>query len=172
MIFHDTDAFGPGQGKGCPPGIAVVCHRKNGGNHYMPEWMKMDSEVSILSERMVSRWILPRHMPRRRWKLIQGLHRIHEVSGDPQHTVILGGAERARHLGQRARFFPVAQQLFEQPVPDALLKPVWHMNILRARNLGRGIWDRCRWYFHAWSVARYIEYVAAAGKAVNPCPCL
>ncbi|MFA6651846.1 MAG: DUF5597 domain-containing protein, partial [Bacteroidales bacterium] len=25
-------------------------------------------------------------------------------------------------------------------------------------------------YFHAWSVARYIEYVAAAGKAVNPMP--
>lgn len=25
-------------------------------------------------------------------------------------------------------------------------------------------------YFHAWSVARYIEFVAAAGKAVNPLP--
>jgi hypothetical protein len=25
-------------------------------------------------------------------------------------------------------------------------------------------------FFHAWSVASYINYVAAAGKAVNPLP--
>jgi hypothetical protein len=59
-------------------------------------------------------------------------------------------------------------------VPAELLKP----EILKELNkpvVAKGTWrqvfgDDADEFFHAWSVARYIGYVAAAGKAVNPLP--
>ena len=59
-------------------------------------------------------------------------------------------------------------------MPDALLKA----EVLEQLNVpagAKGTWEEvfgmnADEYFHAWSVARYIEYVASAGKAVNPLP--
>ena len=67
-----------------------------------------------------------------------------------------------------------AQKLFEGQVPAELLKPA----ILKELNkpvVSKGTWqevfgDDADEYFHAWSVAHYIGYVAAAGKAVYPLP--
>ena len=61
-----------------------------------------------------------------------------------------------------------AQKLFEQPVPEALLKP----EVLKQLGIGgkpRGTWsevfgEHADEYFHAWHVASYIEYVAAPKK--------
>jgi hypothetical protein len=71
-------------------------------------------------------------------------------------------------------YSPAAQKLFEGPVPAELLKP----EVLKALNRpvdAKGTWQEvfgndADEYFHAWSVARYIGHVAAAGKAVNPLP--
>lgn len=64
-------------------------------------------------------------------------------------------------------------KLFRSDVPAALLKP----EILAELGAGakEGSWtevfgERADEYFHAWHVASYIEYVAAAGKAVYPLP--
>jgi hypothetical protein len=67
-----------------------------------------------------------------------------------------------------------AQKLFEGQVPAELLKP----EILKALNktvIAKGTWTEvfgkdADEYFQAWSVAKYIGYVAAAGKAVNSLP--
>jgi hypothetical protein len=71
-------------------------------------------------------------------------------------------------------YSPTAQKLFEGQVPAELLKPA----VLKALNkpvVEKGTWQEvfgedADEYFHAWSVAHYIGYVAAAGKAVYPLP--
>jgi hypothetical protein len=67
-----------------------------------------------------------------------------------------------------------AQKLFEGPVPSELLKPA----LLKALNVPvvtEGSWqkvfgDRADEYFQAWSIARFVGRVAAAGKAEYPLP--
>jgi hypothetical protein len=76
--------------------------------------------------------------------------------------------------GQVHRLSPEAQKLFEGPVPAELLKPEV-LKVLNKPVVGKGTWTEvfgndADEYFHAWSVARYIGYVAAAGKAVYPLP--
>ena len=67
---------------------------------------------------------------------------------DPQHTVILVQVQNEPGTWGSVRdFSPAAQQLFEQPVPDALLKAevLEQLNVLPVpRNLGRGVWNECR----------------------------
>ena len=68
----------------------------------------------------------------------------------------------------------VAQKLFEGQVPAELLRP----EMLKALNRpldSKGTWKEvfgkdADEYFHAWSIARYIGQVAAAGKKEYPLP--
>jgi hypothetical protein len=71
-------------------------------------------------------------------------------------------------------YSPLAQKLFEGPVPASLLKPAV-LTALKVPVVTDGTWqqvfgDRADEYFQAWSVARYIGQVAAAGKAAYPLP--
>jgi hypothetical protein len=67
-----------------------------------------------------------------------------------------------------------ARKLFEDQVPQELLNP----EVLKALKKpidAKGTWQEvfgndADEYFHAWSVAKYVGYVAAAGKAVNKLP--
>ena len=67
-----------------------------------------------------------------------------------------------------------AQKLFEELVPAELLNP----EVLKALNVpanSEGTWskvfgDRADEYFQAWSIARFIGQVAAAGKKEYPLP--
>jgi hypothetical protein len=94
---------------------------------------------------------------------------------DPQYTVLMVQVQNEPgSWGSVRDFSPAAQKLFEAQVPAELLKP----EVLKALNRpadSRGTWQEvfgtdADEYFHAWSVARYIGYVAAAGKAVNKLP--
>lgn len=93
----------------------------------------------------------------------------------PQHTVLMVQVENEPGSWGSVRDYSAdAQKLFEGPVPEELLTPA----ILKALNKSveaRGTWKEvfgndADEYFQAWSVARYIGYIAAAGKAVNPLP--
>ena len=94
---------------------------------------------------------------------------------DPQHTVIMVQVENEPGTyGSQRDFSEEAEKLFQAPVPAALLKP----EVLQALNKptdAKGTWSQvfgsdADEFFHAWSVASYINYVAAAGKAVNQLP--
>ena len=86
----------------------------------------------------------------------------HLKAVDPQHTVIMVQVENETGTWGSVRdFSPLAQKAFDGPVPAALLK---------ARNLKPGTWRQvfgadADEVFHAWSVAHYVDTVAAAGKA-------
>jgi len=152
---------------------------KNGSNHYMPEWMKQDAEKY---PNITGKNGQPVDSPSPHTKAAMKADAKAFASvmsylkkADSRHTVIMVQVQNEPGAWGSVRdYSATAQKLFESQVPDELLKP----EILKALNkpvVTKGTWTEvfgkdADEYFHAWSVARYIEYVAAAGKAVNSLP--
>jgi len=152
---------------------------KNGSNHYMPEWMKRDAaKYPNLTNQKGQPVDSP--SPNVKATLDADIKAFTAVmrylkTADPQHTVLMVQVENeAGSWGSVRDYSPLAQKIFEGPVPAELLKP----GVLAALNVpavSGGTWqqvfgDRADEYFQAWSIARYIGQVAAAGKAVYPLP--
>ena len=152
---------------------------KNGSSHYMPEWMKREAgkypNITGRNGRPVDspspHTQAAMEADAKAFAAVMG----HLKEADPQHTVIMIQVENEPGAWGSVRdYSPAAQKLFEGPVPAELLKP----ELLKALNRpvdAKGTWQEvfgngADEYFHAWSVARYIEHIAAAGKAVNPLP--
>jgi len=152
---------------------------KNGSNHYMPGWMKRDAAKypningkngqPVDSPSPHTRATLDADIK----AFTAVMHYLKEV--DKLHTVILVQVENESGAWGSVRDYSAsAQKLFEASVPAELLKPA----LLKAMNVStvkNGTWqqvfgDRADEYFHAWSVARFIGQVAAAGKAEYPLP--
>jgi hypothetical protein len=152
---------------------------KNGSNHYMPEWMKSDAtkypNITGKNGRPVDS-----PSPHTQAAMEADAKAFAAVMSylkktDPQSTVLMVQVQNEPgSWGSVRDFSPAAQKLFEAQVPAELLKP----EVLKALNRpvdATGTWQEvfgtdADEYFHAWSVARYIGYVAAAGKAVNKLP--
>lgn len=152
---------------------------KNGSNHYMPEWMKRESKrfpnVTGKNGKPIDS---PSPHTEEAMKLDAAAFA--KVMGylkekDPQHTVIMVQVENEPGSWDTVRdYSPKAEKIFSGPVPkelmtDALLQ---ELGGIKKQN---GSWKdvfgaRADEYFHAWHVAKYIDYVAAAGKDVNPLP--
>lgn len=86
---------------------------------------------------------------------------------DPQNTVILvqpenevGSYRNPRDYGDKA------QKLFNGPVPAELVKALGK----RAGTWAAVFGDQADRAFNTWYIARYINEIAAAGKAVKPLP--
>ncbi len=152
---------------------------KNGSSHYMPEWMKrepskypnvtgrngqtVDSPSPHISAAMDA--------DAKAFAAVMG----HLKGADPQHTVLMVQVENEPGAWGSVRDYSLeAQKLFQGPVPAELLKS----EVLKALNkhvVSSGSWkevfgDDADEYFQAWSVARYVGFVAAAGKAVYQLP--
>jgi len=147
---------------------------KNGSAHYLPLWMKADParyprvlgpdgrRVDSPSPHSAAALAADT----RAFRAFLG----HLREADRDHTVILVQVENEPGTWNSVRDFgPEAEKLFAGPVPAELL-----------RALGRSAAAGADWraafgpdadeYFHAWSVARFIGEVAAAGKAEYPLP--
>lgn len=152
---------------------------KNGSNHYMPEWMKIDA---ARYPNITGQNGQPVDSPSPNIKAtmeadIKAFAAVMRYlrQADAQHTVIMVQVENESGAWGSVRdYSALAQKLFEGPVPSELLKP----GVLKALNVpvvAEGSWqkvfgDRADEYFQAWSVARFVGQVAAAGKAVYPLP--
>ena len=152
---------------------------KNGSNLYMPEWMKKNAEKypNIIGKN-------GKHVdspsPNFKATMDADVKAFTAVMGylkkaDQQHSVIMVQVENEPGAWGSVRdYSATAQQVFEQAVPAALLKP----SVLQELHIdaaSKGTWknvfgERADEYFQAWSVASFIEKVAAAGKAVYPLP--
>lgn len=144
---------------------------KNTGPTYTPEWVKTDTRRFPRMKRRdgSSHYVLSPHgrntLEADRRAFVRLMQHIREI--DPQHTVIMVQPENEVGSGGQPRdFAPEAQRLFEGPVPAQLL-----------RALGRqsGSWSQvfgahADQAFNAWYTARYIDEIAAAGKAVLDLP--
>lgn len=138
---------------------------KNTGPSYTPEWVKSDTRrfPRMMTKDGKTHYVLSPHA---RTTLDADKHAFaalmaHVRDIDPQHTVIMVQVENETGSYQSPRdFSPVAQRLFAQPIPPDL-----------ARRIGKsGTWSQTFGWkadqaFNAWYTARYVDEVAAAGKA-------
>jgi len=138
---------------------------KNTNPQYTPEWVKADSKrfPREIAPDGSTHWVMSAHgratleADKRAFAAL--MRHIRQV--DPQHTIIMVQVENETgSYGISRDFSPAAQRLFSQPIPAEL-----------ARRIGRkGTWSEAfgktaDQAFNAWYVARYVDQVAAAGKA-------
>jgi hypothetical protein len=147
---------------------------KSGSNHYMPQWMKLDPQRY---PNMIGRdgKFIDSPSPHSEATLEADITAFtafmrHLKDVDPRHTVIMVQVENEPgSWGSVRDYSPVAQKLFEGPVPAealaAMQKPV-----PSDANWSAAFGKDADEYFQVWHVARFIGRVAAAGKAVYPLP--
>jgi beta-galactosidase GanA len=86
---------------------------------------------------------------------------------DAQHTVIMVQPENETGTYRSVRdYSPEAEQLFQGPVPEALVAALGRSPGTWTEVFGKDADE----FFHAWHIGRYVGEVAAAGKAVKPLP--
>jgi len=147
---------------------------KNGSSHYLPMWMKHQPELCPLiigrdGRRVDSPSPHSAALLEADIRAFSGLMR-HLRQADPGHTVIMVQVENEPGSWNTVRdFSPAAQKLFAAPVPVELL------TALGKEGRAGGDWTAvfgsdADEFFHAWSVARFIGQVAAAGKAEYALP--
>ena len=152
---------------------------KNGSNHYMPEWMKSDAEkypnITGANGKPVDS-----PSPNIEATLQADIKAFTAVmkylkKADNRHTVIMVQVENeSGSWGSVRDYSAAAQKLIDGAVPHELLHPEVLKELHHTAAL-EGSWQKvfgndADEYFHAWSVARFIGQVAAAGKAVYPLP--
>ncbi|GAA4757366.1 beta-galactosidase [Sphingomonas daechungensis] len=138
---------------------------KNTNPQYTPEWVKSDTRrfPREIAPNGKSYFVMSAHgratleADKKAFAALMS----HLRGADPQHTVIMVQVQNETGSYDIPRdFSPTAQRLFAQPIPAEL-----------ARMLRRsGTWSQAfgataDQAFNAWHVARYVDEVAAAGKA-------
>ncbi len=144
---------------------------KNNGPNYAPHWVKTDNvrfpRVITADGRTLNS--LSPHAPatlEADRKAFAQLMR-HLKQTDPQRTVILVQPQNEPGTyGSVRDFSPLAQKVFDGPVPDALLKKLGKSPGSWAQVFGADADE----FFHAWHIAYFIGQVAAAGKAEYALP--
>jgi beta-galactosidase GanA len=147
---------------------------KNGSSHYIPLWMKNqpDKYPRIIGK---SGRRVDSPSPHAPAALEADIHAFsalmrHLKSIDARHTVIMVQVENEPgSWGSVRDFSPAAQKLFMEPVPAELLRGAG-ANVSAGGNWPEVFGTNADEYFHAWSVARFIGQVAAAGKIEYPLP--
>ncbi|MGA7916484.1 MAG: DUF5597 domain-containing protein [Candidatus Acidiferrales bacterium] len=148
---------------------------KNGSSHYLPLWMMRSPE---LYPRMIDANGRPVDSPspfaaatlHADIAAFSALMR-HLKAADGQHTVLMVQVENEPGTWGCVRdYSPAAQKVFEAPVPAELLTALHQQVSTASANWQQVFGDDAEEFFHAWAIARYINQVAAAGKAIYPLP--
>ncbi|PZQ26927.1 MAG: glycoside hydrolase [Stenotrophomonas acidaminiphila] len=144
---------------------------KNNGPNYAPAWVKLDNvrfPRVITADGRTLNSLSPHaqatlEADRKAFVALM----THLKAADPQRTVIMVQPQNEPGTyGSVRDFSPLAQKVFEGPVPDALLKKLG-----KSPGTWRDVFGAdADEFFHAWHIAHYIDQVAEAGKAVYPLP--
>jgi beta-galactosidase GanA len=144
---------------------------KNTGPSYAPEWVKTDTRrfPRMRTRDGQTHYVLSPHSEQTlaadRRAFVRLMEHIRDI--DPQNTIIMVQPENeVGSYGSPRDFSPAAQRLFDGPVPGELV---------RAMRRRPGTWSevfgaRADQAFNSWYTARYIDQIAAAGKAVKNLP--
>lgn len=141
---------------------------KNGSGHYIPEWMKRDEAKypHVVNEKGRTVDSLSPHAPATLAadkRAFAALMRHLKATDGTRHTVILVQVENETGTyGSMRDYSAAGNTRFEQEVPGAVRTAM--------KTTKTGTWeavfgDEADEFFHAWSIARYVDEVAAAGKA-------
>jgi beta-galactosidase GanA len=145
---------------------------KNGKMHYAPEWVKTDpahfprvmdargAPIDVLSPNA------PANLQADKAAFAALMRHLRAIDGE-QHTVLLVQVENeSGSLGAVRDFSPAAEQQFQAQVPAELVKALGKRPGAWREVFGADADET----FAAYSVAHYINQVAAAGKAEFPLP--
>ena len=148
---------------------------KNGSQHYMPEWMKLDTVkyphvIGKNGDAVDSPSPFAAASLEADKKAFAAFVR-HLKTADPERTVIMVQVENESGTwGSLRDYSPAANKLFEAPVPPEVLSAMQVKAASPASNWQEAFGPEAEVNFHAWAVAKYVGQVAAAGKAVYPLP--
>jgi hypothetical protein len=148
---------------------------KNGSNHYMPKWMKLDPDrypnmigadgKYIDSPSPVAKDTLTADI-----QAFTTLMR-HLKEADPEHTVLMVQVENEPGVWDGVRdYSPAAQKLFDGVVPAEVLAAMGKTNVGGSPTWHDAFGDNADEYFQVWCVSKFIGQVAAAGKTVYSLP--
>jgi len=145
---------------------------KNGRMHYVPEWVKTDTArfprmidqrgepVDVLSPNASA------NLGADKKAFVALMHHLREIDGE-RHTVLLVQVENeSGSLGTVRDFSATAEKQFQAEVPSQLAKTL-HKKAGTWKEVFGADADET---FAAYSVAHYINEIAAAGKAEFPLP--
>jgi hypothetical protein len=150
---------------------------KNTSPQYTPEWVKFDNRRfprMVGPDGKTSYCLSPfgdQTLQADQRAFVALMTHVKKIDGD-RHTVIMVQVENEVGTYGLARDFgAAAQKAFEQPVPAAVLQ----RQKAPVPGAVSGSWkavygDYADQYFHTWAIARYIESLAKAGRAVYDLP--
>lgn len=144
---------------------------KNTGPAYAPAWVKLNNARFprlIDAKGQVSYALSPhsRNTLEADKKAFVALM-THLKETDSQRTVLMVQVENEPGTYRSVRdYSPAAQKLFDGPAPEKLVTKLGKKPGSWKQVFGKDADE----YFHAWSIASYIEEVAAAGRNVYPLP--
>ena len=144
---------------------------KNNNPNYAPEWVKLDNArfprtINAKGETMNSLSPLGAATLQADQTAFAAFMR-HLKAADPQRTVLMVQVENETGVYGAVRdHSPMAEAVFQGPVPDAVVK---------AMGKTPGTWTQvfgtdADEFFNAWAMSRYVDQVAAVGKAEYPLP--
>ncbi|WP_117299835.1 DUF5597 domain-containing protein [Paracidobacterium acidisoli] len=148
---------------------------KNGSQHYMPEWMKLDPTryFHVMNKEGESidspSPFAAASLDEDRKAFAALMKHLNQV--DSERTVLMVQVENETGTwGSPRDYSPEANKLFEGAVPPEVLKAMGRTSVTPGANWEAVFGPEAEVYFHAWAIARYVGQVAAAGKAVYPLP--
>ncbi len=148
---------------------------KNGSGHYMPEWMKRAPDRFPRMTGPNGRPV-DSPSPYAEATLEADARAFRELMAelrkdDPDRTVLMVQVENEPGTWGTVRdYAPAAQAAFEAPVPLEVSNALHREPAAPGASWQAAFGDDAEEFFHAWSVARYVGRVAAAGKAAYPLP--
>lgn len=144
---------------------------KNNAPHYMPAWAKLNNDrfprvVTKTGETLNSMSPLGANTLAADKKAFLELMK-YLKKNDPQNTVIMVQVENeAGTWGSDRDFSPMAQKVFDAPIPEQLANYLKIKAVPWAVAFGKDADE----FFHAYYIAKYCDELAAAGKAIKALP--
>ena len=149
---------------------------KNGSQHYMPEWMKLDSKryfhvINKEGEYVDSPSPFCTASLERDKKAFTALMN-HLKDVDSERTVLMVQVENETGTwgGTIRDYSPEANKLFHGPAPPEVVKAMGKKWVPPGASWEAVFGPEAEVYFHAWAIAKYVGQVAAAGRAAYPLP--
>jgi beta-galactosidase GanA len=144
---------------------------KNNSPKYAPGWVKLDDRrfPRVVAKDGTRRDSLsPVHeatLEADRKAFVALMRHLEEA--DPQYTVVMVQVENETGTyGSVRDYSEAAERLFRGEVPEALVRATGRRPGRWAEVFGKDADE----FFHAWHIGRFVERVAAAGKAAHPIP--
>jgi beta-galactosidase GanA len=149
---------------------------KNTGPAYAPEWVKFDNKRfprMIDKDGKTSYCLSPfgeATLAADKKAFVALMEHIKKIDADKRTVIMVQVENEVGTYGLARDYAARAQAAFRQPVPAAVLAHQPPTGRAKQGTWSEVYGDYAEQYFHTWAIARYIEDIAKAGRAVYDLP--